>query len=342
MGCATVIRVRTAPFLDPGQGSRRKNALRSDPFAVSSLSVTAPPPPATPPFDTRLRDAVSLAAALVALTKPRLAFFSVLTAMTAYGTGTRATFTAHALLTLLGTTLAAAGALSLNQWWERRTDALMRRTRQRPLPLGQLSPFFALSWSLSLSAAGVVLLATFINLSSAAFAAATILIYGLVYTPLKRRTRWATEIGSISGALPPLLGAAAADNLSSPHAWILTAVLLLWQMPHFFAIGWMHRADYRAAGFPLLPATDSTGRRTALWSFGYTVALLVVSVSAWSLEDVGAVYGGTALVAGGWLLARAGRFLFSPHSRDPAARRLFAATILYLPVVLVALLIDRF
>lgn len=280
-----------------------------------------------------------LVRALVALTKPQLAAMSVLTALVAYGAARPDPSTA--LATLIGTSLAAAGALSLNQWWERRADAVMRRTWGRPLPQAQLPADAALGWSLALSAGGLGVLAQLVNLPAAAIAGLTILLYGVVYTPLKRRTRWATEIGSISGALPPLLGNAAAGDLWAAPGVALAALLLFWQMPHFFAIGWRHRADYRAAGFRLLPALDLHGARTAAWSLGYAVALLPVSLAPWALGHLGATYGATAAVAGLAFLHCAWRFRTDTVQRDLAARRLFFASIIYLPVVIAALAVDR-
>jgi protoheme IX farnesyltransferase len=279
--------------------------------------------------------------ALVALTKPQLALMSVITAMVAYGAARPAAGAGLALATFAGTALAATGALSLNQWWERRADAQMRRTRGRPLPQARLTPGAALAWSLALSASGVGVLAAWVNLPAAGIAALTILVYGLVYTPLKRRTRWATELGAVSGALPPLLGNAAAGDLWAAPGVALTAFLLFWQMPHFFAIGWRHRADYRAAGFRLLPAVDPTGRRTARWSLLYSALLLPVSLAPWALGHLGAVYGVTAALTGGAFLGCAWQFAAAPDDRDPAARRLFLASILYLPLVLAALAVDR-
>jgi protoheme IX farnesyltransferase len=274
-----------------------------------------------------------------ALTKPRLAAMSVLTTMTAYATAWPVA--GPTLTTLVGTALAAAGALSLNQWWERRLDALMVRTRGRPLPSASLRAGEALAWSVGFSIGGAVVLANFVNFTAAALAAATILIYGVVYTPLKRRTRWATEVGSLSGALPALLGNAAAGDISARPGLVLAAILLLWQMPHFFAIGWRHRADYRAAGFPLLPAVDVTGSRTAAWSLGYTMALVVVSLTPWALSWLGPIYGVTTALANAWFLHRAWRFVVDPN-RDRAARRLFLASIFYLPLVMGALIGERF
>lgn len=276
--------------------------------------------------------------ALVTLTKPQLAFMTVLTAMVAFGTARPAA--GFALATLAGTAFAAAGALALNQWWERKADTLMRRTRGRPLPQALVTPRGALVWSVSLATAGVGVLAVWVNVPAAAIAALTILVYGLIYTPLKRRTRWATEIGAVSGALPPLLGNAAAGDVWAPAGVVLAAVLFCWQMPHFFAIGWRHRVDYRAAGFRLLPAVDPTGRRTAEWALFYAALLVPVSVVPWALGYLGALYGWPALLAGLAFLWLAWRFAAAGGTRDCEARRLFLASILYLPVVLGALLLE--
>ena len=277
------------------------------------------------------------APAVFALAKPRLAAMSVLTAMAAY-------VTAHGTLagagpTMLGTTLSAAGALSLNQWRERRADALMQRTRGRPLPRGQLTAAEALQWSIGFSVAGVLLLGLTVNLAAAACAAATILVYGAVYTPLKKRTRWATEIGALSGALPALLGNAAAGNLLAPRGLVLAGILLLWQMPHFFAIGWRHRADYRAAGFALLPAVDPDGARTAAWSLFYTAALALFAGLAWGAGWLALRSGAATLCANLWFCAQAVRFC-RRRARDASARRLFLTSIFHLPAVLGALLAD--
>lgn len=294
--------------------------------AASSLPLTA------------ARSPGARVAAIIALTKPRLALMSVLTTLVAYATAHPPAGRAGA--TLLGTALAAAGALSLNQWWERRTDAVMERTRGRPLPRATLSPREALAWSLAFSVSGVALLAAGVNLSAAAFAAATILLYGVVYTPLKRRTRWATEIGSLSGALPALLGNAAAGDLLARPGLALTAVLLFWQMPHFFAIGWRHRVDYRAAGFPLLPAIDPKGRRTAAWSLGYALVLAIVSLAPCALGWFGVYYAVVVLAANAWFLRRAWQFWRTPD-RDRGARKLFFASLVYLPLVMGALLAEQ-
>ncbi len=289
----------------------------------------------------RLTSSMPLAKTLLTLTKPRLATFSILSGMAGYGVAGPGGGWIHTLATLGGIALSAGGALSLNQWWERKTDALMHRTASRPLPRGDISPAGALAWSTMLSVGGVVGLALTTTPRAAVLAATTIVLYGLVYTPLKRRTRWATEIGSLSGALPPLLGAAAAGNAMATSAWVLAGVILFWQMPHFFAIGWMHRDDYRTAGFPLLPAIDQNGTRTAAWSFAHTVLLAVASLAPWALGWVGPIYGVVALLGAAAMVWASWRFLVCKDERDRHGRRLFFTTILYLPPVMTALVIDR-
>lgn len=291
------------------------------------------------PGDSLPRLAVSRA--LIELTKPRLATLSVLTAVAGYAAARPIWDTVTALALLIGTSLSAAGALALNQWRERTTDALMERTRERPLPAGRISPALALAWSSGLAVSGVLLLALGTTPLAALISAATIVLYVFVYTPLKRHTRWATEVGAIPGALPPLIGFGAAEGSFSALAWLVFGVLLLWQMPHFFAIGWRCRDEYATAGFPLLPVIDHDGRSTANWSLGYSAALLLVSLLPWPLGLTGALYGLGALAAGAGLLWRAAQFRHARHDRDPAARRLFFATLIYLPVVLAALVVDR-
>ncbi len=282
------------------------------------------------------------ARALFLLTKPRLASFSVLSGMAGYAVAGPGRGWIKTGVVLAGIAAAAGGALSLNQWWERRTDALMRRTAARPLPGGAIGAAAALAWSLALSVTGVGGLALSGGGVPAALALATIVIYGLIYTPLKRRTRWATEIGAVSGALPPLIGAAAAGEPGAIEAWVLAGVILFWQMPHFFAVGWMYRDDYLAAGFPLLPAVDADGWRTAAWSMAYSVLLCGASLLPWALGWTGAIYGTAALAGGAAMIWASWRFWRrAGKARDREARRLFFTTIAYLPPVMAALVLDR-
>ena len=309
------------------------------------MATSTPPPlslavsPALAPAHGTARTRLT---ALLQLTKPRLAFFSILSAMAAYAAAAPGLGYIHLLLAFAGISLSAGGALSFNQWWERRIDGRMRRTASRPLPQGAVSPRAALTFSMILCAAGPALLAFTANPVSAALAALIIVLYGLVYTPMKRRSLWATEVGSVSGALPPLLGAAAAGDVWNTSAWMLAVLLLFWQMPHFYGIGWMHRDDYRAAGFRLLPALDSSGGRTARRSFVYTVLLAAFAPVPWLAGWAGPVYALVAVPGALFMLARARAFLQAPEPRAAAARALFLASVLYLPPLFAAVVLDRF
>lgn len=286
-------------------------------------------------------DLARTARALVALTKPKIAFASLITTLAAY-MAAKGPADAISIFSLAGgTAAAAAGSLAFNQWWERNSDGYMQRTRSRPLPRAELSATTALVWSLALSVFGTAWLALAFNFTAAGLAAGTIVIYGLLYTPMKFCTRWATEVGSVSGAMPPLLGAVVAGDPWSVPAWILAAVLLFWQMPHFFSIGWIHRRDYRAAGLPLLPAIDETGRRTAAWSVIYSFSLLGALITPWFLGWTGAIYGVPSMISGVWIFWRSWQFQRAKGDRKIEARRLFRSTIFTLPIVLFALVADH-
>jgi protoheme IX farnesyltransferase len=274
------------------------------------------------------------------LTKPRLSFLSVLTAMIGYLAALPTRNGWMLFHVVLGTALAAGGVAALNQWLEAGTDALMSRTRSRPIPSGRITTgsAFVLGWSLC--AAGLALLFAKVNGLSASFALATMVCYLAFYTPAKRWTRWATEIGALAGALPPLIGWTAAEGRVSTLGWILFGVLFFWQIPHFMAIAWTYRRDYAAVGFPMLAARDGGGGRVAAWSLGNTVLLVAVTLLPVRLGCCTAAYGAAAAGLGAWFLWRAVAFL-RPAGRDAAARRLFLASICYLPLLLAALVLDR-
>jgi protoheme IX farnesyltransferase len=240
---------------------------------------------------------------------------------------------------VFGTALAAAGAAALNQWWERRLDALMHRTKTRPIPAGRMLPRDALILGCLLSIGGVVYLATVCNWLSALLAAATIVIYIFAYTPLKRVSTFNTLVGAIPGALPPVVGWAAASGRVDIGAWSLFAILFFWQLPHFFAIAWMYREDYARAGFEMISKDDASGARSASQSVLFCILLLLISGIPQFLGLVSAVYLIVELVLNGLFIFVAMRFLRTQQASD--ARRLFLTSIAYLPLLLGALVLTK-
>ncbi|WP_269523412.1 heme o synthase [Coraliomargarita parva] len=273
------------------------------------------------------------------LTKPRLSFLSVVTAVVGYLIANPARDFAILLALLLGTSLAAGGAAVLNQWLERDADAKMVRTRNRPIPAGRVQPAHALLYGLGLGMLGCTLLYTGANPLAGSLAAATIASYVLLYTPLKQLTTWNTIVGAVPGALPPLIGWSAAEGSISTFGWLLFAILFLWQMPHFFAIAWTHRKDYARGGFVMLSNADKHGRLVAVQSLLFCIALVTASLMPSFLGYTTWGYGSIASILGLYMLRPAFRFL-RQSERDPAARKLFIASICYLPALLVPLVLD--
>ncbi|MDQ8194252.1 heme o synthase [Coraliomargarita sp. SDUM461004] len=273
------------------------------------------------------------------LTKPRLSFMSVITAIIGYlSADPQRDFGTLASL-LIGTSLAAGGAAVLNQWLEREADAQMVRTKDRPIPSGQIAPYNALMFGMGLSIFGTYLLYAGANPLAGLITAATVASYVLLYTPLKKLTTWNTLIGAIPGALPPLIGWAAAEGKISTLGWILFAILFLWQMPHFFAIAWTYRKDYKQGGFIMLSNTDADGTIVARQAFVFAVALVLSTLLPTLLGYASWGYGSIAIIAGCYILRPAWTFL-KAEIRDTAARRLFIASIFYLPALLIPLVLD--
>jgi protoheme IX farnesyltransferase len=276
----------------------------------------------------------------VALGKPRLNFLVVVSALAGYVMGaSEGSGMLRLVGMLVGTGLVAGGASAFNQVYERDVDALMRRTRLRPLPDGRVQPAEALAFAAAVSATGLLILAATANLLSAAVAFATLLTYVVVYTPLKRRTSLATVIGAIPGALPPVIGWAAARGSLSREAWTLFGIVFLWQLPHFLAIAWMFRDDYGRAGFPLLPVVEPDGRSTGRQALLYAAALIPLSLVPTLMGLAGEVYFAAALVLGLAFLALTVRFARTRTVRD--ARRLFFSSIIYLPLIWILMIADR-
>jgi protoheme IX farnesyltransferase len=274
------------------------------------------------------------------LTKPRLSMLSVITAMVGYFAARPPSNPPKLILLLVGTSLAAGGVAALNQWMEVETDSRMKRTADRPLPSGKVptGSAFVLGWLMCTAA--LFLLFAKVDRMAALFTLLTIVSYLGWYTPAKRWSNWSTEIGAIAGAFPPLIGWCAGEGRVTSLGWILFGVLFFWQMPHFMAVAWTYRKDYSAVHFPMLPVRDESGVRVAAWSLVNAIALVIVSLLPVVLGHATKAYGLAAAVLGAWFLWRAIVFM-RREGRDAAARKLFFASIIYLPIVLAALVADR-
>jgi protoheme IX farnesyltransferase len=280
---------------------------------------------------------------LVALTKPRITLFVVLTAFVGFAAGTAGPLPALpvALLvhTLIGTALVASGTSAFNQLSEIALDARMVRTASRPLPSGRLSPRAALVFASALSVVGIAELAVFVNGVTALLAAATLVSYVGLYTPMKTVSPLSTIVGAVPGALPPLGGFTAVHGSIAAPGLALFAILFLWQLPHFFAIGWRHRRDYGLAGVRILPTIDPSGKRTGRHALGWCLLLVPATLLPAALGMAGTVY---AVGATGLTLAfLAASFRFAQETTDERALTLFLASIGWLPAVLLLLVADR-
>ncbi len=291
----------------------------------------------------------------LALTKPRIALMVLFTVTVGYVAGAR---TAPAVilgggsplsrwahnppgplvLTLLGAGLVAAGASVWNQYLERTRDGRMRRTAGRPLPDGRLSPGEAAVFGTALAGLGIALLALGTNAVAVAVAAATFHLYAFVYTPLKPLTTLNTAVGAIPGALPPVIGWAAATGGLEVGAWALFLIVFLWQFPHFLAIAWIYRDDYARGGHRMLPIVDPAGTLTGRQATGYALALVPAGLLPTVVGMAGPWYFGVATVLGVYYLVRSLRFW--AERTDANARRLMMASFLYLPLILAMLLAN--
>jgi protoheme IX farnesyltransferase len=267
----------------------------------------------------------------VQLTKPRLNFLVVASTLAGYYLGTDGFHPALLFHTVVGTALVAGGAAAFNQVFERDTDALMRRTRMRPLPDRRMPVATATWFAAALSLAGLVQLAWGANLLAALIALATLLSYALIYTPLKSRTPFATLVGGVPGALPPMIGWAAASGTLTIEAWVLFAIVFLWQMPHFLAIAWLFQEDYARAGLPMLPVVEPDGRSTAQQVVLYAAVLVPVSLLPTIVGLSGRIYMAGAAILGIAFLALGIRFALQRNHIN--AKRLFLGSITYLPLL---------
>jgi protoheme IX farnesyltransferase len=276
----------------------------------------------------------------LALTKPRLNILVVATSAAGYYLGASGPLDLLAMAqAVAGTALVAGGSAALNQVSERDVDALMRRTRTRPLPDGRLTSADASRFGFALVAAGLALLASRANFVAALLALATVVIYLVVYTPMKRRSPMATLNGAVPGALPPLIGWAAAEGRVSVGGAALFAIVFLWQIPHFMAIAWLYRDDYGRAGFPMLAVIEPDGRRAGRQAVIYAAALLPVSLTPTLVGMSDWVYFAVALALGAVLLLLSARFASTRSQR--AARHLFVGSIVYLPLIWTAMICGK-
>jgi len=276
--------------------------------------------------------------ALLELTKPRITRLILIVAAAGYylraGFGDLGPL-AHLLV---GTWLVASGTNGLNQWWEREVDAKMRRTRHRPLPSGRVRPTYAFIFCSACGLVGVLYLSVYTNLVTAGLAFLTLLSYVTVYTPLKRRSRWSTVIGSVPGALPIVGGWTAAGGAVDARAWSLFAIMAVWQIPHFLALALMYQSDYRLAGLRVL-GTDEPPRVFAAMAIGTTALLMIVSSLPYLTGISGAVYLTGAMIGSTVLLVAA--LQLGCAVSKVAAKRVFVGSVVWLPLVLLMAAVDR-
>lgn len=274
------------------------------------------------------------------LTKPRITFMVVITAAAGFWLASVGPIDLPLFLaTLLGTGMVAAGASCLNQLAERETDARMDRTSGRPLPAGRVDALPAAAFGVALSLLGSLLLLLAVNRTTAVVGLVTLALYVLVYTPLKRRTTLCTVVGAVPGALPPVMGWTGASDALSAEAWVLFAILFLWQIPHFLAIAVAWRDDYARGGHVMLPVVDPDGSRTARQTVLYSAALLPVSLLPAILQMSGEIYFFGALALGIGFLAFG---VATARDRSvAAAKRLLRYSVAYLPILFALMAADK-
>src|SRR5687767_9724643 len=283
------------------------------------------------------RDRIS---AFLELTKPRITFLIVLTACAGFVLGSvgRINYAVMAQA-MFGIALLSSGIATLNQYMERDLDLLMRRTANRPLPSGKLMPWEALTFGVTLTVLAEIYLSFVVNPLTGLLGLTVIAGYLFAYTPLKTRTSLSTMVGAFPGAVPPLIGWAAARGSVGLEAWVLFAILFLWQFPHFLAIAWMYREDYGRAGILMLPVVEPEGRVTAQQIVVYTVLLLPVSLLPALLGTSGKIYFVGAIVLGLLFLYSSIRAAMSKSRQE--AKRLLLASVIYLPLLFILMVVNR-
>ena len=275
----------------------------------------------------------------VALTKPRITWLILMSTAIGYYFGHQGAWHIWTILhALIGTGLIASGTAALNQWYEREADEKMRRTQARPIPSGRIAPAKAFWFGVALEIIGSLELWLGVNALTSVLGVITIVLYLFAYTPLKQKTWWSTTIGAFPGAIPPLIGFAAAANTLTAEAWALFAILFFWQFPHFYAIAWMYREDYSRAGIQMLPVVEPDGESTARQILIYSVLLIPISLLPKWLGMTGSVYMAGALVMG-ILFLYAGVRVTLDRTRV-RARRVLLASVLYLPILYGLMVLD--
>jgi len=278
--------------------------------------------------------------AYVELTKPRITFLIVLTSAAGFGLASRGSVDYLALVSaLLGIALLSSGIATLNQYAERDLDGLMRRTANRPLPTGKVAPWEALAFGAGLTILAEIYLLMLVNPLSALLGLTVIAGYLFAYTPLKTRSSLSTVVGAFPGAVPPLIGWSAATGTLTIEAWVLFAILFLWQFPHFLAIAWMYKEDYSRAGILMLPVVEPDGRVTAQQIVVYTLMLIPVSLLPTVLGMSGRIYFFGALALGLLFLYSSIRAAISMSRQQ--ARQLLLASVLYLPLLFILMVVNK-
>ncbi len=274
------------------------------------------------------------------LTKPEVTSLVVISTLAGFYLASQGSLDLVLLLhTLAGTALVAGGTAAFNQFFERGDDVKMRRTANRPIPAGRVQPSPALWFAAIVSAAGILYLALAVNFTASLLASLTWGSYLFCYTPLKKRTTLCTAVGALPGAMPPLIGWAAARNALSAEAWVLYAILFFWQFPHFLSIAWMYREDYARAGIRMLPVVDASGKATGRQMVLCSLALLPVSLAPTLLGMTGTLFLGGSLVLGFAFLYFSVQAALTPS--NVRARRLLQASVIYLPFLFALLMVDK-
>lgn len=275
----------------------------------------------------------------VELTKPRITWLILMSTAIGFYFGHQGDWNLWPIVhVLIGTGLIASGTATLNQWYEREADKKMRRTQGRPIPSGRVEPARAFWFGLALEVIGTIELWWGVNALTSLLGVATILLYLCAYTPLKQKTWWSTTVGAIPGAMPPLIGYAAAANRLTPDAWVLYAILFLWQFPHFYAIAWMYREDYSRAGIQMLPVVEPDGTSTSRQILIYAALLIPISLMPSWLGMTGSLYFVGALAMGLMFLYSGIRV--AVDRTKVRARRVLLASVIYLPVLYGLMVLD--